>query len=336
MTAAAPAPDRVGSDVLSDVLRTVRLEGALFFRMEVSSPWVDDVPAATRFAAIVLPGAQHVVSYHIVTRGGCWAALAGEPPTRLNEGDVLVIPHGDAYSMGSEPELRSGATEEVALGFFRQMARDGFPSIQEGGGGPERAEVVCGFLGCEAQPFNPVLQSLPRMVHLPRAAVSPEDDRLAHLIEFALSEARERRAGGRCLLLRMSEVLFVEVVRRYLETLPEGEKGWLAGVRDATVGRALALLHGHPTRPWTVEQLAKEAGASRSSLTERFTRLVGEPPMRYLTRWRMQRAARLLSEQTLKVSAVAREVGYESEAAFSRSFKKIVGTPPAEWRRLRQ
>jgi AraC-like DNA-binding protein len=319
--------------VLSDVLRTVRLTGALFFPMEVSSPWVDEVPAATAFAAIVSPGAQHVVSYHIVTDGACWAALREGPPVHLEAGDILVIPHGDPYSMSSAPGLRSQAPPDAVLTFFREMAVGRLPSVVlEGGGGPERASVICGFLGCDVRPFNPVLETLPRLIHLRRPSISSAHDRLQHVIEFALTESRQRRSGGRCVLLRLSEVLFVEVVRRYLESLPTEQGGWLAGLRDPIVGRALATLHDRPVHAWTLARLATEVGASRSTLADRFTQYVGQPPMRYLTQWRMQLAARLLADGAAKVSAVAQDVGYESEAAFSRAFKKTVGLTPAAWR----
>jgi AraC-like DNA-binding protein len=331
---AAPASEEI--DVLSDVLRTVRLTGALFFPMEVSSPWVDEIPDATAFAPLVLPGAQHVVSYHIVTDGSCWAALRGGPSVRLETGDILVIPHGDAYRMSSAPGLRSEAPRDAVLTFFREMAAGRLPAVVlEGGGEPPRAGVVCGFLGCDVRPFNPVLETLPRLVHLRRPTTSSGPDRLDHVIEFALMESRQRRSGGRCVLLRLSEVLFVEVVRRYLDALPPGQSGWLAGLRDPIVGRALAALHDRPVQAWTMERLAKDVGASRSSLAERFTEFVGQPPMRYLAQWRMQLAARLLSDGTAKVSAVALDVGYDSEAAFSRAFKKIVGMAPAAWRHRR-
>ena len=320
-------------DVLSDVLRTVRLTGTLFFPMETSSPWVDEVPAATTLAPIVLPGAQHVVSYHIVTEGACWATLLGGRPVHLEAGDILVIPHGDPYAMSSAPGLRSEAPADAVLTFFRQMATGGLPSVVvEGGGGPERAKIICGFLGCDIRPFNPVLETLPRLVHVRRPPASSADDRLGHVIEFALAESRQRRSGGRCVLLRLSEVLFVEVVRRYLDALPAGPTGWLAGLRDPIVGHAVALLHDRPAHSWTLERLAKDVGVSRSTLADRFTQFVGKPPMRYLAHWRMQLAARLLSDGTAKVSAVALDVGYDSEAAFSRAFKKIVGMAPAAWR----
>jgi AraC-like DNA-binding protein len=319
-------------DVLSDVLRTVKLTGAVFFPLETSSPWVDDVPAATVFGPIVLPGAQQVVSYHIVTHGECWATVLDGPTVHLETGDILVVPHGDPYVMSSAPGMHSEAPADEVLSFFRLMAGGAAPSVvREGGGGPERAGLVCGFLGCDVRPFNPVLETLPRLVHLPRPRAG--QDRLQPLLEFALVESRERRSGAKCVLLRLSEVLFVEVVRRYLDGLAAGQSGWLAGLRDPIAGHALSLLHDRAAYPWTLERLARETGVSRSALADRFTQIVGQPPMRYLAHWRMQIAARLLSDSAAKVAAVARDVGYDSEAAFSRTFKKIVGMSPAAWRR---
>ena len=328
------------ADVLSDVLRTVKLTGALFFRVEASPPWADAVPAAAVFGDAVLPGAQHVVSYHIVTRGSCWARVGDGPDVRLQTGDVFVVPHGDPYVMSSAPGLAGDAPPDAVLSFFRMMATASAPAVVvEGGAGDgtdpgtnnARIDLVCGFLGCDLRPFNPVLEALPRLVHLPAGGGGP--DRLAPLIEFALAESRTPRSGTQCVLLRLSEVLFVEVVRRYLDGLPDGHAGWLAGLRDPLVGHALALLHERPGDAWTLNLLARRIGVSRSALAERFTAIVGQPPMRYLTRWRMQTAARLLADGAPKIAALAGELGYESEAAFSRAFKKIVGTPPAAWRR---
>ena len=332
--AAVPGSASISVDVLSDVLQTVRLTGAVFFPMETSSPWVDDVPAATEFASIVLPGAQHVVSYHIVRQGRCWAALRGRPPARLEAGDVLVVPHGDPYRMSSSAELRSSAPRAAVLRFFRDMAANSAPlEVIEGGGGPDRAHIVCGFLGCDLRPFNPVLESLPRVMHLRRLASSAEGGRLAQLVDLALNESRRPQAGSRCVLLHLSELLFVEVVRRYLDLLPSRQTGWLAGLRDPIAGHALTLLHHRPADAWSLDRLARQIGVSRSLLVDRFSDLVGQPPMRYLTRWRMQLACRMLRDDAAKVSSVALDVGYQSEAAFSRAFKTLVGTSPAVWRR---
>jgi AraC-like DNA-binding protein len=218
------------------------------------------------------------------------------------------------------------------LAWFRDMASGQLPIVvREGGAGTERIHVICGFLGCDALPFNPLLATLPQLLHV-RRPPSAGRDRLDALIEFALSELRDKRAGSRSVLLRIGELMFVEVVRRYLMTVTEAEAGWLAGLRDPLVGRALERLHAEPNRSWTLDQLARAVGASRSILVERFTHFVGQPPMHYLTQWRMQLAAGKLIDSAAKVSAVAREVGYDSDAAFSRAFKKLTGVAPADWR----
>ena len=324
--------DPIAPDPLSDVLRTVRLTGALFFMMDVSSPWEAEVPDGTTLAANTLPGAQHVISYHVVTAGACWGGLVDEAPVRLETGDVLVLPRGDAYFISTAPGMkkREDLTEELT--FLRDMAAGRLPFVVKDGGGGESLGLVCGFLGCDLRPFNPLLATLPRLLHVRGVCGGAGDDRASRLIDFALAESRERTAGGECVRLRLSELMFVEVVRGYLASLSAEQTGWLAGLRDPTVARALALLHKQPDRPWTLEELAREAGLSRSALADRFTHLVGVPPIQYLTQWRMQLAARLLADGTAKVSAVGRDVGYDSEAAFSRAFKKIAGVPPARWR----
>jgi AraC-like DNA-binding protein len=313
------------------VLRAVRLTGAVFFRVDATSPWVIEMPDSSALASVTLPRAQHVISYHVVTEGSCWGALLGGDAVRLEAGDVLLFPHGDAYVMSIAKNARGGPDPTEVLAFMAEMVVGRLPFvIVEDGGGSERLGLVCGFLGCDVRPFNPLLAALPRLLHVRRAFAA--GDPLARLIDFALVESQERRAGGECVRLRLSEVMFVEVVRRYLAGLPAEQTGWLAGLRDPSVGRALTCLHERPGEDWTLEKLATAVGLSRSALAERFTHFVGDPPMQYLTRWRMQAAARLLADGQAKVSAVAQQVGYDSEAAFSRAFKKAAGVPPAAWR----
>jgi transcriptional regulator GlxA family with amidase domain len=192
---------------------------------------------------------------------------------------------------------------------------------------------VCGYLGCDARPFNPVLQGLPRLLHA-RAADGAEC--MAQLIRLAVDETAKRRSGGETVLSKVAELMFVDVVRRHIDALPPGSSSWLSGLRDNHVGAALALMHGRPAEAWTLERLAREVGLSRSAFAERFAHFVQESPMQYLTRWRMQLATRLLERQGVGVAQVAAEVGYESEAAFNRAFKKCVGAPPGAWRRSRQ
>lgn len=310
----------------------MRLTGAVFFRVDATSPWVIEMPDTSALASVTLPRAQHVISYHVVTHGSCWGMRLEGAPVKLEAGDVLVFPHGDPYVMSMAPGMRGGPDIAEVLAFMKEMVAGRLPfAIAEGGGGPEQMSLVCGFLGCDVHPFNPLLAALPRLLHV-RQAFAPGDP-LAQLIDFAIAESRERRAGGECVRLRLSELMFVEVVRRHLAALPPGQTGWVAGLRDRIIGRALALLHERPAEAWTLEKLARDVGLSRSALAQRFTYFVGDAPMQYLTRWRMQAAARLLTDGQAKVSAVALAVGYDSEAAFSRAFKKAAGMPPAAWRR---
>jgi AraC-like DNA-binding protein len=247
---------------------------------------------------------------------------------------VLVVPHGDAYQLASARGLRTGWSLDDATGWFRAMAGGQLPFVvTEGGSGPDQLRLVCGFLGCDALPFNPVLSALPALMKVRMAGDSA--DRLKALLEFAVAESIDARAGSRSVLLRIAELVFVEVLRSYLTSASCHGAGWLNGLRDPVVARALAALHAQTARPWTLPDLAHEAGASRSVLAERFTCFVGYPPMLYLTRWRIQLAASRLAAGTAPVSTVAGDVGFESEAAFCRAFKKVTGVTPASWRRRR-
>jgi AraC-like DNA-binding protein len=321
-----------GLDVLSDTLRSVRLTGAMLFLVKTSTPWVSWAPQAEAFRHVVLPAAQHLISLHIVTDGGCWAGLTGGPPERLEAGDVLVIPHGDAYYLADPLEAERTYGQDEAVAFFRDMAAGRLPAtITEGGNGPDRSQFICCFLGCNLRPFNPLLAALPRVLRV-RPAAHPTNA-MPHLIEFALHELREQRSGGQVVKLRLAELLFVDVMRRYLETLTNEQTGWLAALRDPLIARALALLHNAPFLSWTLDDLAAQSATSRSVLAERFAHFIGQPPMQYLRELRIERACRLLTEQGAKVGSVAAAVGFASESAFSRAFKKCVGLSPDEWRR---
>lgn len=315
-------------DVLSDVLRSVRMTAAVYFDFELSSPWAAEAPPAREIAARVMPDAQRVIEYHLIARGACWAQAVGDEPIRVEEGDLIVFPQGDAHVLSSAPNMR--ATPDVSL--YDRASRP-LPLIYErGGGGPDRTRIVCCFLGCDERPFNPLLAALPKVIHLSRAANDAATGWLETLLNVAVRESGTERAGRDNILARLSELMFVEAVRRYLEVLPGAQTGWLAGLRDPLVGHALSALHAEPSRAWTVEGLARHVGASRSVLADRFGEFVGHPPMLYLSLWRMQLASRLLLEGR-PVAEVAGAVGYESEAAFSRAFKKLVGHAPAAWRR---
>jgi len=320
----------VKTDVLSDVLRAVRLTGAVYFDFELSSPWVREAPPARDLAGLVMPGAQRVIEYHIVARGSCWGQALGHDPIRLSEGDVIVFPRGDAHVLSSAPGMR----ERVDLAAFPRPSSPLPVFYEMGGGESERARLVCCFLGCDDRPYNPLLDALPAVVHLSAGPQSPAEW-LGRLMSTAATESRSARPGGENVLARLSELMFVETIRHCLSTLPPSATGWLAGLRDPIVGHALGALHGEPAEPWTVERLARAVAISRSVLAERFTAMVGHPPMQYLALWRMQLASRLLAEGS-NLAAVAVAVGYESEASFSRAFKKLVGHSPGAWRKERE
>ncbi len=324
----------MSTDTLSEVLSAVHLTGSVFFDVSARAPWVAEAPPSAQIADKVTPGAQHAIEYHVVTQGSCWIALVGDAafePVRLQEGDIAVIPHGDPHVVSSAPGMRADPIMEI----HRQPKEDeDLPFVlRTGGDGPGDAHLICGFFSCDVRPFNPLIAALPRFMRFGRDESRPSDSRLEQFIRFAAAETGGRRAGSQSILNRLSELMFVEVIRLHMDHLPPGgETGWLAGLRDPLIGRTLALLHARPAHAWTLDELAAEVGASRSALADRFASLVGCAPIQYLTQWRMQLAARRLAQPGVKVSTVAFEVGYASEAAFSRAFKKLVGRSPAEWR----
>lgn len=325
-------------DTLSDLLRTVRLRGAAFYYVSLRGRWSAASSAASEVAA-VMPGCEHVMEFHMIAKGSGWAAVSGLAPVRLEAGDVVVFPQGDAHVISSAPGLKPVLKEPDWVLSLREQPRPIPISLSEGviNVGPlpmESADAVavCGFLGCDLRPFNPLIAALPRVLHLPAARTASW---AAHLINQAVIESNDRKPGGDAVLERLSEMMFVDAARRCLESLPQESVGWLAGLRDRHVGRALALMHEHPSRDWSLEELAQEVGLSRSAFHERFVQFIGQPPMQYLASWRIQLGARLLRESSRVVASIALEVGYESEAAFSRAFKRMVGMPPATWRRGR-
>ncbi len=324
----------MSTDALSDVLSAVHLSGSVFFDVTAKSPWVAEAPPAAQIAKDVTPGAQHAIEFHVVTRGSCWISLVGDvafEPVRLAEGDIAVIPQGDPHVVSSAPGMRA---EPDLAAHRRPEDANALPfALRTGGDGPADTHVICGFFTCDARPFNPLLDSLPRFIRFGRNSSQASYSLLDQFIHLATAEMGNKRAGSQSVLNRLSELLFVEIVRWHMDQLATGTNtGWLAGLLDPVVGRALTLLHARPAHPWTLEELASQAGASRSALADRFAHLVGCPPIQYLTQWRMQLAARRLADRSVKIAAVASEVGYDSEAAFSRSFKKVVGKSPGQWR----
>lgn len=312
-------------DPLSDLLRVVRLDGAYFYSVEAADPWRSETVAAGELSPRILQAAEHLISYHIVTSGRCYGGLIGEEPVELVAGDVIVFPHGDAHVMSSG---RGGPGGQIV-----RSAPTRYPfTVLYGDHGPRTTSIVCGFLGCDRRPFNPLLAALPRQLHMRGVSGAW----LGDFIRQMSDESRRGRPGAEGVLTRLAELMFIEVLRRHLDEIPPGHTGWLAGLRDELVGRALTLLHGRPGHPWTLDELARESASSRSNLTKRFTLLVGQPPMQYLTQWRMQVAANLLAQSATKVAGIGAEVGYDSEAAFSRAFKKATGLAPGAWRETRR
>ncbi|HTU67609.1 MAG TPA: AraC family transcriptional regulator [Steroidobacteraceae bacterium] len=312
-------------DALSDVLRAVRLSGAFFFDVNARGPWVAETPEGSCVVEKMFPGSDHLISYHLVIEGSCWAELEGEAPLRLTTGDIIVLPHGDTHVLATQVGMRR--TPEMSM--YRLPSDGQLPiRISLGAESGETTRFVCGFLGCDSRPYNPLLTALPRIIHVAKQTSGP----LGAYFSAALEESRGSRMGGQSMLGRISELMFVDVVRRYLEELPGDRTTWLSGLRDPYVGRALTALHANPARDWTLEGLAQEAALSRSAFAERFNQYVGQPPMQYLTNWRMQLATNYLRTANDSIAAIAGRVGYDSEAAFSRAFKKSLGAPPSEWR----
>lgn len=316
-------------DALSDVLRVVKLTGGVFLDAEFSAPWCIKSQIGPEDCRPFLPEPAQVISYHYVVEGRLLVRAGEETPVALKAGEIVLFPRNDVHYLGSAMAQRPTDAHEL----IQVPQGGGLPRIVHGGGG-EKTRIVCGFLGSEAQ-HNPLLATLPAMLTL-NVLDTPGGDWFARSFNFAAHEIAGADPGSATVLSKMSELLFVEAVRRYVASLPAEETGWLAGLRDAAVGKALALIHTRLAEEWTAETLAREVGLSRSAFADRFTVLLGVPPIRYLTSWRLQMAAHKLRDGRLSVAQTGFEVGYDSEAAFTRAFKREFGTPPAAFRRQGQ
>ncbi len=314
-------------DALSETLRVVRLVGAIFINAKFTAPWCYQSPSADLAAPFLEPGAERVVIFHLITEGECYVELGNEPPLRLMAGDVVLFPQGDAHRMSSRPGLPA-ATGGAPLNEL--LARRPCKLMYGGGGAATR--LVCGYLACDARLARLLLAGLPPVVRV-NVRGSNAGIWLESSMRYALAEARSPRPGGEGVLAKLAEVLFIEVLRLHMNEQAEGRTGWLAGVSDRIVGAALNALHKHPSQAWTLEDLARTAGTSRSVLAERFMHLVGSSPIQYLTQWRMLLAANLLRGSNAPLASIAEDVGYQTDTAFSRVFRREYGAPPATWRK---
>jgi AraC-like DNA-binding protein len=302
------------ADVLTEVLSTLGIQGRLFCRSELSAPWSLGLPPSD-FA-----------HFHVVERGEAWIQPEGESAaTALGSGDLVIIPHGGGHVL-----CDSWETPPVPLDRLVHENHAGYPLIRHGGGG-EETHLICGSFQFENAAESPLLSLLPSLIHI-RGSGSQAGDWLASTLELLAFEARQARPGAKAVISRLTEIIFVQAVRDWMENQPAGQGGWLGALRDPQIGAALELIHRAPERPWSVSTLAREVAMSRSPFAARFTALVGEPPLAYLTRWRMHRAARLLQSDNLPVGEVAERVGYESAAAFSKAFKRRFDVAPGAYR----
>jgi AraC-like DNA-binding protein len=313
-------------DALSETLRVVRLASAIFVNARFTAPWCYQSSHADTVAPLLEPGAEQVVIFHMITEGDCYVELDGQPPLHLMAGDVVLFPHGDAHRMTSKPGLAPAPAGRLSAVLARRPR-----TISFGGGGPG-TRFVCGYLACDTRLARMLLAGLPPVVRV-NVRGSNAGAWLEASVRYALAEARSPRPGGAGVLAKLSEVLFIEVLRLHMNEQDEDRTGWLAGVRDRIVGAALSALHRDPARCWTLDELARTVGASRSVLAERFQRLVGSSPMQYLTQWRMVLAANLLRHSNAQLTHVAQDVGYQTDTAFIRAFRREYGVPPATWRR---
>lgn len=312
-------------DALSDVLRIIRLSGGAFLHAEFTAPWCVSSSIEPQDCAPYLAEPMDLILYHFVVDGRLLVQVPGTAAITATSGQVIILPRNEEHRLGSRLDLPLVRGRDLVTA----SASDGWLHIVHGGGG-EATRLICGFLGYDGAQGNPLVATLPSLLTLDlRRGASAW---IESTFRFAAEQITDQRAGSETVIAKLSELLFVEAVRAYLDTLPAEQTGWLAGLKDPFVGRCLGLLHGRVAEPWSLDALSREVGLSRSALAERFVRLLGEPPMHYLARWRMQVAARHLQGTHLTIGRIAEVVGYESEPAFNRAFRRAFGYPPASWR----
>ena len=317
-------------DALSDVLRVIHLTGAVFLRAEFTAPWSVLAGSDSGDCADYMPDAKHFVYYHLVTQGSCLATVPGLAPVRLEAGDLVLFPRGDAHVVASAPDLDAVPIAQL----LKPSAADAVIHRVVHGGGGEATRALCGFLACDTRLFEPLLLALPRILKF-HAQKGPASSWVESALRSTVEESVTPSAGLATVVAKLAEVLFVEALRRHIDTLPPDEKGWLSGFRDPYVGRALTLMHARPAHPWTVVELGREVALSRSALAARFAHALGQSPMNYLSAWRMYLAAHMLGTGSQTIAAITEQIGYDSEPSFYRAFKRAFGVPPASFRHER-
>ena len=314
-------------DALAEILRVIKLDSAIYLNAEFSEPWCILSPESSALAPMFLRSDAHVIVYHLLCEGRAYCEIEDGERVELSAGDLVALPHGHSHRMGSGRGVTAVDVSSTLPGI---LAR-GLELLNIGGGG-EPCRFICGYLACDPHLSQAFLGGLPPFIRL-----NIRDDAsgqwLENSLRFSVTQAATKDPGAGAMLAKLSEVFFAETLRRYQRELPPAQTGWLAGARDPGVGKALTLLHHRPSHPWTIPELAREVGVSRTVLAERFRHFLGEAPMAYLTRWRLQLSARALLSTAQSVAQVASDVGYESEAAFNRAFKRKYGLPPAAYRR---
>jgi AraC-like DNA-binding protein len=303
-------------DPLGEALHSMRMSSSFYSRCEFTAPW-----------GLELPAFRDYLMFHIVTSGRCWLEVEGAEPCLLQPGDLALVPHGEGHRLASEP----GAPAAKLFDLPHQLLSERYEIIRQDGGGA-LTTLLCGVIRFDQPAARHLVGILPRLIRV-EAWSSPEQEWIQSTLRFMVAEARALRPGGETIVTRLADILVIQAIRAWIAQAPAAQTGWLGALRDRQVGRAVAALHREPARPWTVATLASEAAMSRSAFAARFTDLVGETPMHYVARWRMHVAHTWLQEDGAALGELAFHLGYRSEAAFSRAFKRFVGVPPGAVRR---
>ena len=303
-------------DPLGEALHFLRMSGTFYCRSELTAPW-----------ALALPAAKVCLSFHVVTSGRCWLEVEGAENRLLQPGDLALVPHGEGHQLSSEPGTAAPSVHDL----HHEHVSDRYAILRHGGGGAATS-LVCGAVRFDHPAAHHLVKLLPRMIHV-EASISPQMDWIQSTLRVMATEAKELRPGGETVITRLADILVIQAIRSWIEQDPAAQTGWLGALQDKQIGRAITLVHRDPARPWTLASLASEVAMSRSGFAARFSELVGEPAMHYVTRWRMHVAVTWLKEEDAGLGDLAGRLGYQSEAAFSRAFKRFMGVSPGAVRR---